>query len=485
MGEEPFVGWIERSDDPRQAAVAGSAGSAPGFSPGLTHPTGGRSSAAAFALGAALGFAALAGLAFCPWGGAGAQQAADDLASLKPRFARPAFVPSPSHNPPTPAKIALGKRIFSDPALSATGTISCASCHDPKLAFTDGEPTGKGVTGRRLARHTPSLWNLAWSPLLFWDGRAATLEDQIRFPIEHPDEMGSTLDNAVDRFSRHDSYVRAFADAFPGDPRITPANIARALAAYERTLVSPPTRFDRWLAGDAAALSAGEINGLRLFAGRAKCINCHKGFAFTDYNFYDIGVPSDDRGRGAEIRLPAADYAFKTPTLRELVWTAPYMHDGSLATLDDVVRIYEMGGVSRPTRAKDLPATIKLWDGERADLIAFLESLSSDAPPQPSREAWVSAAPQMAKPRPVSATVVSQIDKLFSPSTIRIRAEQPLTILNDDTRTHNVRVFDPRFDYNSGAQEPNESISIRFPVRGTFEAFCSIHPTMRLTVMVE
>ena len=219
----------------------------------------------------------------------------------------------------------------------------------------DGESTGKGVTGRPLARHTPTLWNVAWSPLLFWDGRASSLEDQIRFPIEHPDEMGSTLENAVDRFSRHDSYVRAFAEAFPHDPRITPANIAKALAAYERTLVSPPTRFDTWVAGDAAALSASELNGFSIFAGKGQCINCHTGFAFTDHNFYDIGLPSEDKGRGAEIGLPAADYAFKMPTLRELAWTAPYMHDGSIGTLDDVVRIYEMGGIERPTRAKDLP----------------------------------------------------------------------------------------------------------------------------------
>ena len=321
----------------------------------------------------------MAVLALWPAGGAGAQQAGDDLAALKARFARPGFVPNPSGNPPTAAKIALGKRIFEDPELSATGTIACVSCHDPKLAFTDGEPTGKGVTGRRLVRHTPTLWNVAWSPLLFWDGRAPGLEAQVRFPIEHPDEMGSTLDNAVDRFSRHDSYVRDFAAAFPQDRRITPANIAQALAAFERTLVSPPTRFDQWVAGDAAALSPSEINGFRIFAGKGQCINCHKGFAFTDYNFYDIGLPSEDKGRGAEIDLRAADYAFKTPTLRELAWTAPYMHDGSIGTLDDVVRIYEMGGVERPTRAKDLPPTIPLSDTERGDLVAFLESLSSDS----------------------------------------------------------------------------------------------------------
>ena len=272
---------------------------------------------------------------------------------------------------------------------------------------------------------------------------------------------------------------------FPQDPRITPANIAKALAAYERTLVSPPTRFDQWVAGDAGALSPSEINGLRIFAGKGQCINCHTGFAFTDHNFYDIGLPSEDKGRGAEIDLRAADYAFKVPTLRELAWTAPYMHDGSVGTLDDVVRIYEMGGIERPTRAKDLPPTIRLSDAERADLIAFLETLSSETPPQPSREPWVNAAEPARATLPADTTVVSQANKLFSPHYIRVKAGQPLTVLNDDTRTHNVRIYDPRFDYNSGAQEPHETVTIRFPARGTFEAFCGIHPSMRLTVVVE
>ena len=209
------------------------------------------------------------------------------------------------------------------------------------------------MTGRRLARHTPSLWNVAWSPLLFWDGRAPSLENQIRFPVEHPDEMGSSLENAVDRFSRHDSYVRAFAAAFPASTRRSrPRSIAQALAAYERTLVSPPTRFDKWVAGDAGALTPSERAGFAIFTGKGRCSNCHTGFAFTDHGFYDIGLPGSDKGRGAEIGLRAADYAFKVPTLRELAWTAPYMHDGSLATLEDVVHHYESGGVARPTRSR-------------------------------------------------------------------------------------------------------------------------------------
>ncbi|HWB45729.1 MAG TPA: cytochrome c peroxidase [Hyphomicrobiaceae bacterium] len=432
--------------------------------------------------GALLGAAFL--LAVAAWSGARAAHPDDRLAAIKAQFARPSFVPTPSLNPTTAAKVALGRRLFEEKEISATGTVACASCHDPRLAFTDGEPKGKGVTGRRLARHTPTLWNIAWSPLLFWDGRADTLENQVRFPVEHPDEMGSSLENAVDRLSRHASYETEFAQAFPAEPHITPLTIARALAAYERTLVSPPTRFDAWVAGEADALTPSEINGFKIFTGRGRCVNCHTGFAFTDYNFYDIGLPGDDLGRGREIGLRAADHAFKTPTLRELAWTAPYMHDGSLATLEDVVRFYEKGWVRRATRAKDLPQRLRLSDQDRADLVAFLETLSSDQPPKPSTEAWVGVTTPPPPPPPEDATVVSQVNKLFRPAHVRLRSGEALTILNDDTRTHNVRIYDPRLDYNSGAQEPHESITIHFPGPGTFEAFCAIHPSMRLTIDV-
>ncbi len=435
----------------------------------------GRGAGAAAFLAAALGLAAHVSLGQSP----------DPLAALKAKFERPGFAPHPAGNPPSPEKIALGRRLFEDKALSSTGTIACASCHDPRLAFSDGEPTGRGVTGKRLARHTPSLWNAAFSPLLFWDGRASSLEDQVRFPIEHADEMGSTLDAGALRLARDESYARAFAAAFPQAPEVSPRTVAAALAAYERTLVSPPTRFDAWVAGKSDALTASEINGFRLFTGKGRCIACHVGFDFTDHNFYDIGLPGADRGRGKEIGLAAADYAFKTPTLRELAWTAPYMHDGSLATLEAVVRHYEKGGVARPTRSKDLPRGLRLTEAERADLVAFLQSLSSETPPQPSTEPWVGSGQPPSPPPPADASVVSQLNKAFTPGHVRLRAGQALTVLNDDTRTHNVRIFHPKLDFNSGAQEPRESVTVRFPEVGTFEAFCGIHPSMRLTVQVE
>jgi cytochrome c peroxidase len=222
-------------------------------------PTPHRRRLSAIAAGVAAGLVALAGPVLWPaTEGVHGGQSRDPFAALKARFERPRFVPAPADNPPTPERIALGKRLFEDKMLSAAGTIACSSCHDPRLSFSDGEQTGKGITGRRLARHTPSLWNSAFSPLLFWDGRASSLEDQIRFPVEHSDEMGSTLDAAARRLAGEESYRRVFAATFPKDPAISPRTIAKAIAAYERTLVSPPTRFDAWVAGKVDALTDSE-----------------------------------------------------------------------------------------------------------------------------------------------------------------------------------------------------------------------------------
>lgn len=412
--------------------------------------------------------------------------AAARLELAKQSFARPGMLPEPPDNPQTPQKVALGKKLFEDRSLSANGRIACASCHDARLSFADGERTSTGVTGAALKRHSPTLWNVAWAPLLFWDGRAGSLEEQVLGPLEHPDEMGERVDAVVSRLAASAEYKALFAAAFPGSPAITAANLAAAIAAYERTLVSPPTAFDRWIVGDPAALNAAQIRGFALFTGKARCATCHSGFAFTDHGFYDIGLPGADLGRGPVLGVAAVNSAFKTPTLRELVWTAPYMHDGSIATLEQAVRHYERGGERRPTRARELASRIELADRERADLVAFLESLSSRQPPAPSTEPWVAAGlprPGAQQPAAVSTTV-SQVDKRFSPASIRLRHSQQLEVLNDDSRIHNVRIFDRRLDYNSGAQSPGESVRISFPEAGTYAAFCGIHPTMRLSIEV-
>lgn len=442
-----------------------------------------RSTAIASGLAAAVGLA-LVGLC---WSGSAAQtrrQTTD--ADLRRLFARPESVPQPADNVWTPAKVELGRRLFQDTRLSANGAIACATCHDMRLGLADGvAKSASGATGVVLRRHAPSLWNLAWAPELTWDGRAGSLEAQARIPLTHPDEMASSPELAAERVAADPDYRAQFALAFPDAGGVTSENLLKALAAYERTLVSPPTRFDRWIAREQNALTDGELRGLHLFAGKAQCINCHTGFAFTDRAFHDVGLAGDDLGRGPIIGVARANHAFKTPGLREAVWTAPYMHDGSIATLEDVVRHYERGGIRRSTRSREMPAPFRLTSSERADLVAFLETLSSARVPAPSTETWLHLAPPAEARAIVTTTTVSQRDRMFMPGNIRLARGQTLTILNDDTRTHNVRIADPRLSFNSGAQEPGERTTLTFDTPGTFGVHCGIHPTMRLTVDVE
>jgi cytochrome c peroxidase len=294
--------------------------------------------------------------------------------------------------------------------------------------------------------------------------------------------MALPIASAVTRLAADPAMVSAFAAAFPAAPRVDAANLAKAIATYERTFVSPVTRFDRWIDGDERALAPREIAGFRLFTGKAQCVKCHSGFAFTDYAFHDIGLPGDDRGRGAVLRLEAAEHAFKTPGLREIGRSAPYMHDGSLATLDAVVRHYASGVVERPTLSKDLARRLDLSDAERADLIAFLGTLTSEAPPAlPDKIVPMQSGPTGPA---VLVSTVSQDDKAFHPTHIALPQGGRLWIVNNDTRTHNVRVFDPALDFDSGAQEPGETVEIDFSSMGSFLVFCGIHPKMELYVDV-
>jgi cytochrome c peroxidase len=428
---------------------------------------------AAFLAGAAAGgFAALA-----------AQSAADpDLTALKSAFRRPQTVPFPPDNTFSEAKRSLGEKLFHDKALSVDGSTSCATCHVREKGFADGRERGQGVSGQRLGRHTPTLWNLAWSYLMFWDGRAHNLEQQVFGPIESPDEMAQPKAQLIAKLAADPDYRRAFADAFPRNPKVSDENLAKAIATFERALVSPPTRFDRWVDGDDRALTPREVKGFRLFAGKAGCANCHTGFAFTDGNFYDVGLPDADRGRGAVLRLPAADHAFKTPGLRELARSAPYMHDGSLPSLEDVLEHYTHGIAERSTVAPDIARRLSLSDEERAALIAFLGTLSSDsAPLPPDTIAAATSGPTQAA---VPVTTISQHEKQFSPTHVTVKAGSHLWILNNDSRTHNVRVFDPKLEFDSGAQEPGETVELAFPKTGSFLVFCGIHPKMELYVDV-
>ncbi len=406
-----------------------------------------------------------------------------DRLRLKSKFERPSTIPYPADNVLSAARVDLGRRLFSEPRLSADNTISCATCHKPSQSFTDGQVVSKGVTKAPLRKHTPALWNLAWGHAYLWDGRAPSLEAQAKMPLEHPDEMGQAIEMSATKLVAIPEYVTAFATAFPEQQKIAPESILKALASYQRTLVSPMTRFDRWLDGDPKALSNSEKRGFQTFVGKGGCTNCHSGWAFTDYAFHDVGLDTTGDGRGKVINRPALDHAFKTPTLRELAWTAPYMHDGSMATLEDVVRHYEKGGVNRATRSPDLPRRLDLAERERQDLVAFLKSLSSSRPAHTPIETASSGSTSQASPDG-RVTKVGQRDKKFQPTQVSIKAGETLTILNDDSQAHNVFIMDPRLNFDSGWLDPGAQAVIPFPEPGDFEAFCGIHPNMRLKVEV-
>jgi cytochrome c peroxidase len=288
-------------------------------------------------------------------------------------FARPAAIPFPAETPYTPERADLGQRLFFDPQLSADGATSCASCHQPDKGFEDGHKTAAGLRGRTLERHTPTLWNVAIQSALFWDGRSHSLEDQALRPVSATVEMNLDLDLLVARLSSDRSYVTAFAAAFPETPAINPDTISRAIATYERTLISPLSPFDAFVAGDSDALSPEAQRGFELFTGRARCVTCHSGWAFTNGEFHDIGLTDDDLGRGALTLRKFDEHRFRTPGLRELLSRAPYMHDGSMPTLEAVVDHY---ADHRKPRLFAL-GLVDLSPEDRAAIVAFLHSLDS------------------------------------------------------------------------------------------------------------
>jgi cytochrome c peroxidase len=315
-------------------------------------------------------------------------QGRDIEALWKARLKRPPPPPPSSpDNPLTAEKIALGAELFADPRLSDNGRRSCANCHRPERSFTDGRARAQALSGAPLRRNTPALWNLAWSKHLFWDGRAPTLEAQVQIPIEEAQEMGGTWPQILRRLGDDADLVARFRTAFPEEPQIAQATVAKALAAFVRSLVSPPTRFDAWVDGDAQALKPAEERGFRLFIGKAGCILCHVGWRFTDDRFHDVGLRGGDEGRGAVPGGTPGLMAFKTPSLREIAHTAPYMHNGSLATLEAVVGHYAGGFLRRRSLATNMNRDLRLSAGERADLVAFLRTLSSEKGPTRARRA--------------------------------------------------------------------------------------------------
>ena len=294
-------------------------------------------------------------------------------------------MPVPADNPLTEAKTALGKRLFFDPILSIDKTVSCGTCHLPERGFADDKELAVGVSGRVGKRHSPSLVNRGFGRSHFWDGRSASLEAQVLLPIEDPNEMAMTVTEAVDRLAADESYREAFQAAF--DRPIESSDLARALASYLRTIKSTDSPYDRFVNGETDALSAEAQLGLQLFRTRARCVLCHSEPLFTDEQLHNTGVAwrpdADGSGSGSFqdngrylVTSQQRDLGkFKTPTLREIANTAPYMHDGSLKTLADVVEFYDQGGRHNPFQMP-LVRPLGLTPAEKQALVKFLESLS-------------------------------------------------------------------------------------------------------------
>ncbi len=296
-------------------------------------------------------------------------------------------IPSPERNPLTAEGIELGRRLFYDPALSANGVISCASCHQQTIAFTDGEAlSAKGVSGKPLLRHAPTLTNLAWHENgLFWEGGATDLESLTFAPLTHPDEMAMDLEQLVEILKTRYDYPQRFQRAF-GIDTIHVAFVARALAQFQRTLISDDSRYDRYRRNEAT-LAEPELRGMTVF--QQKCASCHSSDFFTDHAFHNNGLNASfpDGFEGIfqgrfRITLDPTDMGkYKTPTLRNVMLTAPYMHDGRFATIEEVLQHYTNGMYDSPTlapvfRQEDGQLGLSLTQQEQQDLIAFLHTLT-------------------------------------------------------------------------------------------------------------
>jgi cytochrome c peroxidase len=285
--------------------------------------------------------------------------------------------------------VLLGQKLFFDARLSATGTTACASCHDPSYAFAEPRRVSISDSGRRGRRNAPSLLDVGFLPRLMWDGRFHTLEDQALSPFQRG-EMGIGVDEALRRVSSDRQYVYLFRAALGRRP--TADGIACALAAFQRTLVSGSSRVDRFLLSHEPILTPLEHDGFQIFTGRAGCSNCHQLFPlrpdgrehsrplFTDFQFHNLGVGYGsggfaDTGRHQHSRIDTAWGAFRTPPLRNVARTPPYMHDGSLPTLEDVVEFYSAGGRPNPNLSP-LIRPLLLDDYEKAALVAFLRGLT-------------------------------------------------------------------------------------------------------------
>jgi cytochrome c peroxidase len=350
------------------------------------HEAGTRVAVRALTAGAALGLAAAMGCVPVVQAQEG-MPSAQRLASMKADYKRP-----PPRSVPSQALIDLGRSLFWDPRVSASGKTACASCHYPYLGWSVTEPRSRNDSGKLTSRRTQPLIGIGYAPgPIGWAGSSASLEGQIKGSISTGSMSMKETDTPVkveaieERIRAVPGYVASCDAGLPGE-LIGLDTIAKAIAAYERMLVPGIAPFDRWIGGDEDAISQSAKRGFVLFNGKAECSLCHSGWRFTNDTFHDIGISTKDLGRGSVVKdEPLMQYAFKTPTLRSVALRPPYMHDGSLVDLYQVVRHYEKGGIDRPSRSP-LVKPLALTDQERRDLVAFLETLTgtpeADAPPK-------------------------------------------------------------------------------------------------------
>lgn len=301
---------------------------------------------------------------------------------LRPLPAGLGVLPAPPEdlgNPATPAKVALGRQLFNDVRLSGDQTLSCGSCHPREMGYAEAMPFSQGTGGKPMPRHTPTLLNSVYYRYINWDGKFANVPQLVAAVMANPHNMNMQDDAVlVARLESVPAYRESFRDVFGGPA--TKERAARAIAAYVRKLTTSNSPFDRYASGEPNALTGAQKRGLDLFTGKARCVMCHRGPNFEDDDFHAVGLPSADEGRFRITGLEADRNAFKTPTIRNVAQTAPYMHDGSLATLRDVVDFFDAGGGPQHPKSVVL-RPLHLTPGEKRDLVAFLESLTGRVDP--------------------------------------------------------------------------------------------------------
>ena len=437
----------------------------------------------------------------------------------------------PAGAPPSKAEIELGKALFFEPQLSGQQHLSCATCHNPTQGFSDGRAKSMADRGNTTTRNAPHLYNLAWNRVLFWDGRQDNLDTMALDAIKSPDEMNLPLATMVERLQAIPSYAMTFKQLYPDG--LTAENVGKAIGAFERSLITQNSAFDRYLRGDNTALSDKALRGLLLFAGKANCLACHDGANFTDESFHNIGLQTDDLGRGKFEQGAHFRYTFKTPGLRNVALTGPYMHNGSINTLRDVVQFYNQGGQRREgidTQMKPLHLSAEEVD----QLIAFMESLTDPLivlPPTvsaaakeslPEKSATLKESTQersatlsgefhfIAMPPEVGLVYIAEDQSLTQAVTIdqqgkeflhwtqpgekslrKIVAASPgetMTFKNSASIGHNIYANDARLhvQFDLGLVPPGSDVVKTYPITWqageVLKVGCKIHPGMRLYI---